>query len=190
MSLPEERHNSIIFDELFNEYFAPLCAYCQYRFGLDIDPAKDAVHTAFINLLESDFAHFSRPSSKAFLYKTVTNICFDLLRHEKVKQAHMQYMRKYFTEANSGGEDKIAELKELQQDINKAVAALPEQMRRIFELSRNEGLKYAAIAQKLDISVKTVETQMSRALSKLREMLSSYLGIYWFFCLIQSFIKK
>ena len=98
-------------------------------------------------------------------------------------------MKKYFTEANAGDEDQLAELKELQQDINKAIAELPDQMRRIFELSRYEGLKYTAIAQKLDISVKTVETQMSRALSKLREKLSSYLGLYWFLWMMQYLIK-
>jgi RNA polymerase sigma-70 factor, ECF subfamily len=53
---------------------------------------------------------------------------------------------------------------------------LPEQMRRIFEMSRFEGLKYAQIAEQLNISVKTVETQISRALGKLREKLSAYLS--------------
>lgn len=59
--------------------------------------------------------------------------------------------------------------------IDKAVAELPEQMRRIFELSRYEGLKYNDIANHLNICVKTVETQMSRALVRLRQKLSNYL---------------
>jgi len=190
MLLPNEPYNNAVFDELFNDYFNPLCAYCQYKFGLDIDPAKDAVHSAFINLLESDFIFSSKLSSKAFLYKTVTNICMDQLRHEKIKKAHVQLIQKHFREMEPGTDNKEAELKELQNDINKAIAALPDHMREVFELSRRDGLKYAEIARKLDISVKTVETQMSRALSKLRQKLSAYLSIYWFLWLLQFCTKK
>jgi RNA polymerase sigma-70 factor (ECF subfamily) len=190
MPLPNEPYNHAVFDELFNEYFSPLCAYCQYKFGLDVAIAKDAVHSAFINLLESNFIYSSKTSSKTFLYKTVTNICLDLMRHEKVKQAHVQLIQKHLTEMSSGEDNKVAELKELQNDINRAIAELPEHMRKVFELSRIEGLKYAEIARKLDISVKTVETQMSRALSKLRQKLSSYLPVYWLLWLIQYCIKK
>ena len=70
-----------------------------------------------------------------------------------------------------------AELKELQNEIDKAVEALPEQMRTVFRLSRYEGLKYAAIADQLGISIKTVETQMTRALVKLRKSLAPYLSV-------------
>jgi len=190
MSLPGEPYNNAVFDELFNEYFSPLCAYCQYKFGADPHAAKDTVHAAFIHLLESDFTFSSKASSKSFLYKTVTNLCIDQVRHEKVKQAHIHLVRKQFTEADPAADAKVAELKDLQNDINKAIAALPDHMRQVFELSRNEGLTYAAIAQKLDISVKTVETQMSRALTKLRQQLASYLTMYWFLWLLQIFVKK
>jgi RNA polymerase sigma-70 factor (ECF subfamily) len=188
MSSPNEPYNNTGFNELFTDYFNPLCAYCQYKFGLDIEPAKDAVHSAFINLLESNFIFSSKSSSKAFLYKTVTNICLDMLRHEKIKKVHVQLIQKHFMEMEA--DDKVAELKELQDDINKAIAALPDHMREVFELSRKDGLKYAEIARKLDISVKTVETQMSRALSKLRQKLSAYLSIYWFLWMIQCCTKK
>jgi len=57
-------------------------------------------------------------------------------------------------------------------------------MRKIFEMSRNEDLKYAEIADKLSISVKTVETQMSRALVKLRQKLSHYLTFYFVIILL------
>ena len=68
-----------------------------------------------------------------------------------------------------------AEYNELRFYIDKAVSELPEQMRTIFEMSRYDGLKYAQISARLSISVKTVETQMSRALVKLRNKLSNYL---------------
>jgi RNA polymerase sigma-70 factor, ECF subfamily len=59
-------------------------------------------------------------------------------------------------------------------------------MRKIFEMSRYEGLKYSQISSKLAISVKTVETQMSRALVKLRQKLSDYLTFYLIVILLAS----
>ena len=66
---------------------------------------------------------------------------------------------------------------ELEEKINEALASLPEKCREIFELSRFEGLKYSEIATQLDISVKTVENQMSKALKILREKLLKYLTL-------------
>src|SRR5665648_441979 len=66
---------------------------------------------------------------------------------------------------------------EFQAKAETAIESLPEQCRRIFKMSRQDGLKYTEIAEKLGISVKTVETQMSRALSKLKTELRDYLAI-------------
>lgn len=185
-----EQNKNKAFDELFQEYFKPLCAYCQYKFGLDIDMAKDAVHSAFTKLLESDFTFCSKLSSKTYLYKVVTNICLDLKRHEKIKEKHVEFFQKQVTNTKMGNGNTIAELKELQNDINKAIAELPEQMRKVFELSRHDGLKYAEIARQLGISIKTVEIQMTRALVKLRKKLASYLSIYWLFLVTYGWYNK
>ncbi|MBD0286795.1 MAG: sigma-70 family RNA polymerase sigma factor, partial [Flavisolibacter sp.] len=117
-------------------------------------------------------------SLKAYLYKVVTNISLDMLKHEKVKQQHVKYVFQHHTTESTATGFRDSELKELASDIDKAVAELPREMRRIFELSRYEGLKYAEIAAQLNISVKTVETQMSRALVKLRKSLSPYIALF------------
>jgi len=66
---------------------------------------------------------------------------------------------------------------EFQAKVDKAIGSLPEECRKIFKMSREDGLKYVEIADKLNLSVKTVETQMSRALSKLKIELKDYLSI-------------
>jgi len=66
---------------------------------------------------------------------------------------------------------------ELQTRADAIIGALSEQCRKIFQMSRQEVVKYNEIADKLGISVKTVETQMSRALSKLKDELRDYLTI-------------
>jgi RNA polymerase sigma-70 factor (ECF subfamily) len=82
------------------------------------------------------------------------------------------------------------DFKQLNADIDKAISELPEQMRRIFKLSRFEGLKYTEIATELNMSVKTVETQMGRALAKLREKLSVYLVLYFILMILRVFVKN
>ena len=188
MSLADHQNGSV-FDELFREYFKPLCAYCQFKFGFDIEVAKDAVHTSFVRLLESNYQCSFDAATKTYLYRIVTNVCLDLLRHEKTKQQHLRVIKTNSSEADAD-ESTVAEFKELQNDINNAIAELPEQMRQVFELSRYEGLKYVEIAGRLGISIKTVETQMSRALAKLRQKLASYLSLYWLMVLLQLWQKK
>jgi RNA polymerase sigma-70 factor (ECF subfamily) len=75
---------------------------------------------------------------------------------------------------------------ELAQRIENAIEALPRERKRIFKMSRYEGLKYREIAEELDISQKTVENQMGKALRFLKEQLIEYLpligmGVYFWF---------
>lgn len=166
------------FEIFFKENFSSLCAYCQYKFKLDIDLAKEASHAGFIKLWENRSSLCNDLSLKAYLYKIVTNICYDTLRHEKVKRKYEKQVFEHPTIKYNNSNFNRAEFNELKNNVDKAVAELPEQMRKIFELSRYEGLKYAEISSRLSISVKTVETQMSRALVKLRHRLSDYLTFY------------
>ncbi|MBD0367082.1 MAG: RNA polymerase sigma-70 factor [Flavisolibacter sp.] len=170
--------NEATLEVLFKEHFKPLCAYCQYKFGFELDVAKEAVHTGFIRLWENRDTISSDLSLKAYLYKVVTNISLDMLKHEKVKQQHLKYVSQNTSAGSLSTGFNDSERKELAADIEKAVSELPGEMRRIFELSRYEGLKYAEIAAHLNISVKTVETQMSRALVKLRKSLSHYIALF------------
>jgi RNA polymerase sigma-70 factor (ECF subfamily) len=174
----EQQKKNVDFNELFREYFKPLCAYCQYKFGLDIDEAKDTVHSGFINLLESDFIFSSKLSARAYLYKIVTNICIDLARHKKVKQHHVLHIQQKMPESKFEMDYNGVEFKELENDIKKVIAEMPEKMREVFLLSRDNKFKNAEIAQKKGISIKTVETQMSRSLALLRLKLASYLGVF------------
>ncbi len=164
-------------EALFKRHFSPLCVYCQYKFGIDLDVVKDIVHASFIRLWENREQIEPGLSVKAYLYKIVSNRSLDVLKHEKMKlQASKQLIRNAPGHAPVKTFDDV-EIKQLMADIDEAVKELPAQMRRIFELSRYEGLKYAEIAVHLNLSVKTVETQMSRALVKLRSSLAGYLTL-------------
>lgn len=185
-----ERLDDAAFEVFFKEHFTPLCAYCQFKFGFDLDQAKEVVHTGFIKLWENRGTISRGLSPKAFLYKIITNNSLDILKHERVRRKHEQYILQNVSEASGGEAFESAGFKQLSADVDEAVASLPEQMRRIFELSRYEGMKYAEIASLLNISVKTVETQMSRALGKLRQRLSGYLSLLVLLWMLIILLKK
>jgi RNA polymerase sigma-19 factor, ECF subfamily len=164
------------FESLFKTHFTILCAYCQAKYSFDLDSAKESVHTGFIKLWENRNSISNEASIKAYLYKIVNNTCLDLIKHNKVKQRHENYVMQNAENATIYDLG-VVDVKSLKETIDKAVSELPHQMRRIFVLSRYEGLKYAQIASLLNVSVKTVETQMSRSLLKLRQKLAKYIVI-------------
>jgi len=173
------------FEILFKKYFTPLCAYCQYKFSFDLDVAKETVHSGFIKLWENRQTITSESTVKAYLYKIITNIGLDLLKHEKVREKHEEHVIRTAPITTNNDFDS-PDVKKVRDAIDKSVSELPEQMRRIFELRWYEGLKYSEIANHLSISVKTVETQMSRALVRLRQKLVQYST----FCLVLILLGK
>jgi RNA polymerase sigma-70 factor (ECF subfamily) len=190
-NLDKDRHlpsfNATMFDDaafklFFKKHFTSLCAFCQYKFDFDLDQAKDIAHTAFVKLWENRQSISPELSVKAYIYAIVHNLCLDTLKNDKVRRRHIQYMKGQSQEATAANDYHSLDFKQLEEMIEKTIEDFPPQMRRIFELSRKEELRYAEIAGQLGISVKTVETQMGRALAKLRKKLASH-GKYFFFLL-------
>lgn len=164
------------FEEFFKRNFTRLCAHCSYKFGFNLEVAEDIVQNSFIKLWENRQSVSGSVSLKKYLYKIIYNSSLDLLKHEKVKEKHIYFIREALPDEEATAFEML-DLKQLSASIDEAVAGLPEQMRKIYELSRYEGLKYKAIAIQLNISIKTVENQMSRALLKLREKLLHHLPL-------------
>jgi len=170
--LPEE--NLVRFENLFRDYFKPLCGFAA-KYINDHDDAKGTVHQVFVALWEKFDALEKDTNYKAYLYNSVRNRCLNFIRDNK-KKVNLEVVKNYADENQS---DPL-EQKELAREIEYAINSLPEKCREIFELSRFEGLKYAEIAAKLSISIKTVEGQMSKALRKLKEQLRPFLTIVFF----------
>jgi RNA polymerase sigma-70 factor, ECF subfamily len=178
------KNDGAAFEQYFKQHFASLCAWCQHKYQFDIDIAKEVVHTAFIKLWKNRATLSAEMPVKAFLHRVIINTSLDILRHAKVRERFERFVQQRNESAASTTPQESYDSKKLRADIDTAISELPEQMRTIFELSRYEGLKYAEIAQQLNVSVNTVETQMSRALKKLRSKLAVYLSGGYFILMV------
>lgn len=162
-------------DRIYLEHYDALYRYA-YTMLNDEILAEEMVHQVFLKILEKGRPLAIHTSLKAYLYRSVNNECLNYLKHQKVKNAFT-----LFNVRTAGRQTETPaaalQLRELEQQLRKAINGLPEQCRTIFQLSRFEELKYAEIATQLNLSVKTVETQMSRALKKLRTQLADYLPL-------------
>ncbi len=163
------------FEMLFRTYYEPLCNYA-YSFLRDKEDAEEVVQSTFLLVWEKRETLEIRTSLKSYLYAMVRNACLNVLKHQKIRQRHEEEE----TALAERSRDAIAHTvagNELEQRIQEAVEQLPEQCRMVFKLSRFEELKYSEIAEQLNISVKTVENHMGKALRIMRERLKEYLPV-------------
>lgn len=146
------------------------------KFTGDLDAAKNLVHEVFIQVWEKFDSLPEDTNYKSYCYTAVRNRCLNYIRDKKKFVMLENVAENHLTEINSA-----LETFELEQKIEAAIASLPEKCRMIFELNRIEGLKYAQIAEKMNISIKTVEAQMSKALGVMKEHLREFLTIIFIF---------
>jgi RNA polymerase sigma-19 factor, ECF subfamily len=167
------------FELVFHTYYPELCRFAQ-KYIPDQLAAEDLVQDLFVNLWNNLGNLMINTSLKSYLYACVRNSAFNAIKHQKVVDRYEGEIAKDVKVFHDSNE---LEVDELQQHITEAINKLPDRCREVFQLSRNEGLKYAEIAIELQISVKTVEVQMGKALKTLRSDLGSYLPLYlliWF----------
>lgn len=170
-----EKRDEAAFEQVFKANFKALHAYA-FTMLKDEMAAEEMVQNVFCKMWERMENVSISGSVTAYLYRAVYNESLNYLKHQKVRsnyQLHISYQMKNETENAS----KKLSLKELESKLQAAMNDLPEQCRTIFQMSRYEELRYREIADKLDISVKTVENQMGKALKILRAKLVDFLPL-------------
>jgi RNA polymerase sigma-70 factor (ECF subfamily) len=163
------------FEMIFKSHYQPLCNYA-YTFLLDRDEAEEVVQATFLTVWERKEGITIETSLKSYLYRAVRNSCLNAIKHAKVKQRHAEESI-FISDTSHESVSQSVISSELDQKIGDALMALPEQCRLVFKMSRFEELKYAEIAEQLNISIKTVENQIGKALKIMREELKEYLPI-------------
>jgi RNA polymerase sigma-70 factor, ECF subfamily len=173
----------IKYEDMFRTYFTSLCYFAR-KYITDLDTCKEIVHTVFVNVWEKRDEFDFDKQAKSYLFTAVYNRCMNHLRDQKKFIDNESEDLTLIRDENSLPGDYI-EAAELETQIWKIINALPDGCKKVFILNRFEGKKYAEIANELGISVKTVETQMSKALKTLRDHLIGYIH-FLIFILIKS----
>ncbi len=175
-----------IFEEVYREYYIPLCYY-SLKYVESIEDSEEIVQDLFLKLWEKHEELEINSSLKAYLYRAVQNYALNYLNKKKTQEKYILHQGWQSYDYAENGLQKL-ETEELRIILKHALLKLPEKRRRIFELSRFDGLKYGKIAVQLSISVKTVETQMTKALKYLRIILKEYTPILAFLVLANNML--
>ncbi len=176
--------NTAIFEQLFRDSFERLHSYA-CTIVKDEAAAEEIVQQVFYKLWESRSKVELGADTTAYLYKAVYSQSLNFLKHNKVKKTYKAHFFATNKEADENADP--AALKELQEKIDIALNELPTQCRAVFQMCKFEELKYKDIADKLGISVKTVENQVCKALRLLRKKLADYLPVI---CMLFINMKK
>ena len=165
--------NTRAYEMLFKQWYEPLCRYA-YSILHNQEEAEDIVQKIFCTLWEQREKMEIHTSIKSYLYRMAHNASLNKVKQWQTQAAHHEQIASTSVTALNHVEQTLAH-KELRQQIEIAIQALPERCREVFVLSRMKNLSYVSIAQQMQISPNTVETQMVKALKILRTKLKDYL---------------
>jgi RNA polymerase sigma-70 factor, ECF subfamily len=161
------------FEVLFKTHYSSLCSYAN-SFLRDIDASEEVVQEVMFRIWTNRESLVIDTSMKSYLFRAVRNGCMNVMKHLKVREEYKSWRENAGDESQRSKEDDLI-ASELEMKIREAIDRLPMERRKVFIMSRYDGLTYSQIAEKLGISVKTVENQMGKALKSLREELREYL---------------
>ena len=160
------------FDLCFRRFYAPLVAFARSKTS-DKDIAEEIVQNVFAELWERRETIPLKTEIKQYLFSVVRNDCYDFARHRKVEQKYLDYLNNRQDDSTAFFDTLVDE--DFQKLIKEVYNSLPEQCRIIFYMSRLEEMSYKAISEKLEISIKTVENQIGKALKLVRQLLDKSL---------------
>jgi len=171
------------FEVVFNLYYPRLVYFAKEY--VDYEEAKNAVQDAFVSFWEKNPTLSTEAQLQSYLYTAVKNNCLMRLRNEKVKKGYIAKVEKkiqdriHETALEQLNTSEVA-FREIESIIQKTLEGLPPRCREVFVLSRFGGKKNHEIAEELDVSLKAVEAQITKALKEFKVALKDYLPIIAF----------
>jgi len=159
------------FDELFKIYSGKIFNFTRF-FLKSIEEAEEITQEVFVAVWENRSKIDPKKSFSSYIFGIAKNKIFNLIRQ---KVHYIQFIEKNSEENEIINDEKNFLNKELQNLINECIENLPPKRKEIFKLSREEGLTYKEIAEKLNISENTVDVQIRKSLKQLQEVLKNYL---------------
>ena len=160
------------FDLLFRRYYTPLCTYAK-GYMKSSEASEEIVQEVFIRIWETHRNISIHTSVQAYLFRSVFNACINKLKKVQADTTKNLDLEDAAIQSElmmmNTGEEMISKYfsEEAEKELEQAIEDLPQQCREIFGLCRFENLSYPEISAKLNISLSTVKTQMSRAMGRL-----------------------
>jgi len=168
------RSDKLIFDYIFNHYYSSLCAFSM-QYIKDRNAVEDLVQDFFVSIWMEAPRLQIESSLRSYLFAGIKNRCLDFQKHRKVTEKYKTFF--LFTAENKDNSfDHYFAESELRHAMEKSLSHLPPRCREIFELNRLNGLSNQEISDKLGISKRTVELQISNSLKILRKELVEFLS--------------
>ena len=166
------------FSEIYKEYYPKLL-----RFACDFIPCKEdaenLLQDAFMELWKNNDRIHEIKNINAYMFRFVRNRCLDYLKHKEHERAYEEAVtveRKAALDTLDMMGDTDLMAGELTMVLKQAIGNLPPRCREIFLLSREEGLRYSEIAERLSLSENTVSVQLGIALRRLRAVVETYMS--------------
>jgi RNA polymerase sigma-70 factor (ECF subfamily) len=169
------------FETLFKEYYLPLTRFA-WRYVKSKAIAEEIVQDVFADLWDNRGDWGIDHSVRSYLYKTVKNESLNHLKHQKVEEKYDGIWMDQKEKPRINFDYELRE-EQIKEAVKEAVEDLPRRAKMTYKLHRHDGLTYHEIAEVMEISVKTVESQMTRTLKTLRERLA-YLLPFFLACLM------
>lgn len=168
----------VAYEKVFRAYYRSMTSYA-FRFLGNVPDSESVVQDVFLRLWQNRMDISITSSLQNYLFKSVKNQCVNFLEHERIKSRYQTIVIQHEADRNDFSE--FFPEPDLMKRIESAIVALPPKRQEIFRMAREQGLKYREIADRLSLSVKTVETQMTMALKQLRIALKVYKHMVLFF---------
>jgi RNA polymerase sigma-70 factor (ECF subfamily) len=172
--------NMLAFDELYRKYSRRLHKF-SYSMIKSTEDAENIIQDVFLNLWLNREKVEKSASVRYYIFTIAYNSAISVIR-KKIKDSNYLEYVKTLQDLVQEPVDLQVEYRELDEKLNKIIDNLPARQKEVYLLSRIEGLKYSEIAERLNISINTVENHLSRALDHIRKKLGSYSVIAVLFC--------
>jgi RNA polymerase sigma-70 factor (ECF subfamily) len=160
------------FNQVFRHYYSPMVRFC-IRYVADSDIASEIVQDLFVKLWSNREKISFNTSFESYMLTSVRNSAITYINKERAhNEAHL---RVFSEESDNTDPSETLQSNNLEESYRQILKDMPDKRREVFLASRYDGLKYSEIAEKLGISQKTVEAQMTAAIKQLKDGLKPYL---------------
>ena len=166
--------DELAFESIFKKYYLRLCHYI-YQYVESMRDAEEIVQETFLNIWDKRQTLDVNISFRSYLYASAKNRALNQLRNASRRKGHLSVISSYKSQEVDALSDLSAN--EINDQLFLALEQLPPKCKRIFQMSRIEGLKHKEIAEKMEIKIKTVENQIGIALKYLKVNLSEFLKL-------------